>query len=247
MKKYALKAEKRMVVGRKTKKLRASGLLPATIYGKKVTSTSVQVQQDDFEKTFKDAGRSGLVELALEKAIRPALIHNVQLDPVSGKPLHVEFFQVDLKEKVKTKVPVEFMGEAPAVSQKVGVLLTLLDELEIEALPTDLPEKITIDVSRLSSVDQELKVSDVKVPTGVAVLTDPNLGVVKVGPLVSKEAEAEAAAEAAAAAAKAAETAAAAEVGAAPEEGAPQQEEKAKPEEGASQKPAEAKPPEEKK
>ncbi len=216
MKKYSLKTSSRIVVGRKTKKIRREGSLPATIYGKKVKSVSVQVKTDEFEKVYKQAGETGLVELALDKETRPVLIHNVQLDPVSGTPLHVEFYQVDLKEKVKTRVPIEFVGEAPAVSQKLGVLLTLLDELEIEALPAELPDKISVDVSGLGAVDQEIKVGELKVPSGVTVLSDAKIGVVKVGPLITKEAEAEAAAEAAAAAAKAAEAAAAA-----PTEGAP--------------------------
>lgn len=213
MKKYSLKAESRSAVGHKTKRLRIQGILPATIYGKKVKSTSVQVKTDEFNKVYKEAGETGVVELSLDKETRPMLIHNVQADPVSDLPLHVEFFQVDLKEKVKTKVPVEFIGESPVVVQKQGVLLTLLDEIEVEALPTDLPEKISVDVSGLSVVDQEFKVSDLKVPSEVTVLTEPSVGVVKVGPLVTKEAEAEAKAAEAAAAAAAAE--------AAPTEGAP--------------------------
>lgn len=222
MKKYTLTAEPRTITGRKSKNLRKSGLLPATIYGKKAKSVSVQVKTDEFAKVYKQARETGLVELL--PAGRQVLIHNVQLDPVSDRPLHVEFFQVDLKEKVKTKVPIEFIGESPLVAQKQGVLLTLLDEIEVEALPTDLPEKISIDVSTLTAVNQELKVSDLKVPGGVTVLTEATVGVVKVGSLVTKEAEAEAkAAEAAAAAAAA--TAAPAE--GTPVEGAPKSEETA--------------------
>ncbi len=207
MKKYSLKAEARTTLGRKTKNIRREGFLPATIYGKKVQSVSVQVKADEFKNIYAQAGETGLIELALGKETRPVLIHNVQLDPVSDVPVHVEFFQVDLKEKVKTRVPIELVGDAPAVLQKLGVLLTLLDEVEIEALPAELPEKISVDVSTLSAVDQEIKVNQLKIPEGVTVLSDQNIGVVKVGSLVTKEAEAEAAAEAAAAAAKAAEVA----------------------------------------
>lgn len=242
MKKHSLTAQSRTLVGRKTKDLRTQAILPATIYGKKVKSTSVQVKEDEFAKVYAEAGETGLVELHVDKDIRPVLIHNVQRDPVSESLLHVEFFQVDLKEKVKARVPVEFIGESPAMTQKQGVLLTLLSEIEVEALPADLPEKIEVDVSGLSTVDQELKVSDLKVPGAVTVLSEATVGVVKVGPLVSKEAEAEAAAEAAAAAAKAAE---AAEV---PAEGAPASEGAPKEEAGKeTPKPEEKSPPEEKK
>lgn len=210
MKKHTLKAESRKVVGRKTKNLRKQGILPATIYGKKVKSINIQIPLDAFEALYKETGETGLIELSLGTDSRPVLVHTIQKDPVSDKLLHVEFLQVDLKEKVKTHVPLEFVGESPAVGQKIGVLLRLLDEVEVEALPTDLPEKISIDVSGLAGVDQELKVADLKAPQGVTILTEGAVGVVKVGPLVSKEAEAEAkAAEAAATEAAAAAAAAA--------------------------------------
>ncbi len=201
MKKHTLKAEKRSVVGRKVKQLRAGGQVPATVYGKKVSSTSVSVQASDFAKVYGEAGETGLVELSVAGDVRPVLIHSVQKHPVHGNILHVEFFQVDLKEKVRAKVPIEFIGESPAVVNKQGVLLTLLTELEVEAFPTDLPEKFFLDVSTLAAVNQEFKVADAKVPSGVTLVTDVSLPVVKVGALVSKEAEEQAAVEAAAAAA----------------------------------------------
>jgi large subunit ribosomal protein L25 len=176
-----------------------------------------------FEKLYKDAGETGLVELAVGKDLRPVLVHTLQKDPVSNQLLHIEFHQVDLKEKVHAKVPLELVGDAPAVVGKVGVLLTLIDEVEVEALPTDLPEKLTVDVSKLAEVNQEVNVGDLTVPSGVTVLTAKDQSVVRVGALISKEAEAEAAAEAAKAAAAAAEAAAAATpaAGETPAEGTP--------------------------
>ncbi len=237
MKKHILKAQARTVSGRNVKKLRSQGLLPASVYGKNVKSAMLSVPTDAFGKVYGEAGESGLVELTVDGSVRPVLIHNVQVHPVTAVPLHVEFFQVDLKEKVHANVPLEFTGESPAVAQKQGVVLTILDEIEVEALPTDLPEKITIDTSTLAHVDQEIKVSDLKLPAGVTVLTDQTLTVVKVGSLVTKEAEAEAKAEEEAKAAAVAEAAAAAgpQVGA-PAEGAPE-----------GEKPAEVAPPQEKK
>jgi large subunit ribosomal protein L25 len=111
--------------------------------------------------------------------------------------LHIEFHKVDLKEKVEATVPLEFTGEAPAVTQKIGALLTMVDEIQVEALPMDLPEKITVDVSKLSNLNDELKISDLKVPAGVTVVTSPEQVIVRVTEMVSKQAEAEAAAEAA--------------------------------------------------
>jgi large subunit ribosomal protein L25 len=251
MKKYTLNALERNLVGRKVKQLRATGTLPATVYGKKVKSMSVSVKATDFSKVYGSAGESGLVELKMEgntaglPAGRQVLIHNVQKDAVSGKPLHVEFYQVDLKEKVHAKVPVEFTGEAQAIKDKQGVLLTILDEIEVEALPTELPEKLTVDISGLAAVNAEIKVSDLKVPSAVTILTDSGLTIVKIGALITKEAEAEAAAAAATAAAAAAESAAAAGTAAAPAEaGAPAPE---TPAETGTKAPAAEKAPEEKK
>ncbi len=190
---------KRDVVGRKTKKLRLEGMIPATVYGNNVPSVSVTVTLADFKKVYAEAGETGLVELSVDGSVRPTLIHHVQKDPLKDTVLHVEFHQVDLKVNVKAAVPLAFIGESPAVAQKIGVLLTLLTEIEVEALPTDLPEKIEVDVSTLTEVDQEVKVSDLKVPSGVTVLSDATVSVVKVGSLVSKEAEAQAEQEAAAA------------------------------------------------
>ena len=171
MKKYTLAATKRELVGRKVKNLRAKGEIPATVYGKDVKSTSIAVSKDAFMKVYAQAGETGLVELSVAGDVRPVLIHTVQKDAVKGELLHVEFYQVNLKQKVKTNVPLEFTGDAPAVVGKVGVLLTLIDEVEVEALPTDLPEKIMVDVSRLAEVNQEVKVSGITVPSGVTILT----------------------------------------------------------------------------
>ena len=207
MKTHTLVGQKRTVTGKKVKSLRREGQIPATVYGKKVKSRSVSVSADAFAKIYSVAGETGLVELSIDKEMSPVLIHSVQVDPVYGKTLHIEFHQVDLKEKVHAKVPVELIGESPAVAQKLGVLLTVLNDIEVEALPTDLPEKITLDVSTLVEVNQELKVSDAPISKDVTVLSDGTLTIVKVGPRVTKEAEAQAAAEEAQAAEAAAASA----------------------------------------
>ncbi len=200
MKKHSLKAQKRDMLGRKVKNLRKRGLLPATVYGKKVESVSVSVPTDEFVKVYGEAGETGLIELSIDGDIRPVLVHTVQRHAVDNAYVHVEFHQVDLKEKVHANVPVEYVGDAPAVVNKVGSLMTITDEIEVEALPTDLPEKIDVDVAALAEVDQEIKVSDVKAPHGVEILTDKEQILVRVVSLVSKEAEAAAAEEAAKAA-----------------------------------------------
>ena|SRR3990172_11052537 len=193
MKKHQLSAEVRKIAGKKVKNLRKQGILPASLYGKNVKSLSVQLPFKDFEKVYQEIGGSGVVELRLagEEKTRPVLIHNVQLNPLTSQPLHADFFQVDLKEKVTAPVPLEIVGEALAVKDKKGVLLHTLDEVEVEALPTDLPEKIEVDISSLSEVDQEIKVGDLKAPSGVTILSGGELVICKIGPLVTAEMEAE--------------------------------------------------------
>lgn len=204
MEKYSITAQKRTLLGRKVKSLRRRGVLPANVYGKKVDSVSIELPLDDFEKIYKKAGVTGLVELTVSGKVHPVLIHNIQYDPVTMDPIHVDFYHVDLREKVTAKVPVVLIGDAPAVSGKVGVLLTLLDEIEVEALPADLPDKIEISVGNLSTVDQTIKVADIQIASLVKIVTPGDRDVVKVAPLVSKAAEKLAAEEEAAKAAAAA-------------------------------------------
>lgn len=161
MKRPKIIAEKRETLGRKVKKLRREGLLPANLYGKKIKSLALQLKIDDFQKIWREAGETGLVEVEIEEKIHPVLIHNVQIHPVSGFPLHVDFHEVSLTEKTTARVPIELVGESPAVEQKIGVLIQPLSEVEVEALPADLPEKLTVDISGLTEVDHAVTVADI--------------------------------------------------------------------------------------
>lgn len=209
MKRYKLAVEKRKVIGKKVKKLRKEGLLPANLYGKGVKSLSVQVPYKDFEKVYKEAGVTGIVDVSVGGEIRPSLIHNVQQDYYKHTLLHADFFQVNLKEKVKTMVKIITVGEPKAVSEKLGLLMQTLNEVEIEALPTDLPDKIEVNVDPLAVLDAQITVGEIKAPAGVAILTDPSQVIAKISSLISKEAAEQAAAEAVAAEAAKATTAAA--------------------------------------
>ena len=120
---------------------------------------------------------------------RPVLIHNIQLHPVTDQFLHADFHQVVLTEKVKADIPIEIVGEPPAVKEKKGILLSILDEVEVEALPTDLLDKIEVDVSKLAEVGQEIRVGELKLSKKASLLTDPNSIICKIGPLVTKKAE----------------------------------------------------------
>jgi large subunit ribosomal protein L25 len=232
MKRHALKVEKRKILGKKVHKLRKEGLFPANIYGKGVKSVAVQVPYKDFEKVYKEAGETGIVDVDIAGEVRPSLIHNVQQDYYKHTLLHADFFQVNLKEKVKTMVKIITIGEPKAVAEKLGLLMQTLNEVEIEALPTDLPDKVEVNVEPLAVLDAQITVGEIKAPAGVTILTDASQVVAKIGSLISKEAAEQAAAEAAAAEAAKAATAATAT----PEEGA----EGTAPAEGAAQPTAEA-------
>ena len=198
MKHEKLKVEKRKVLGKQVKKLRRDGIIPANVYGKNIKSESVQVNASELEKVYKETGETGLVDLEFAGKSIPVLIHNVQKN-FRGKVLHTDFFQVNLKEKVKAMVPLEIIGEPKAVIDKIGLLMNILSEVEVEALPEELPEKIEVNVEHLANIDNQITVTDLNVPTGVEILTDASQVVSKIGELVTKEAAEEAAAQAAAA------------------------------------------------
>lgn len=183
MQKSTLKAEKRKVLGRKVKKLRREGVLPANIYGKKIKSLSIKFPVVDFEKVYKAVGETGIVEIAIGKQKRSVLISNVQLDPVTDKPIHIDFHQVDLKEKTTADVPIELIGESPAEKQGLGTVVQSINEIEVEALPKDLPDKFEIDLSKLTEVDQTVQVKDLVVDTKkVKILAEAEQIIVKVEP-----------------------------------------------------------------
>lgn len=205
MKRPQIEVIKREVLGKKIKKLRREGIMPANIYGKDLQSQAVQLPLKAFEVIFKEVGKTGLLDVMVDGKARPALIHSIQVHPVTGIPLHADFYQVNLKEKITTMVPVVVTGEAKAVTEKIGLLLTPVTEVEVEALPEDLPENIEVNVEPLAAIDDQITVGDIKVPAGVTILTDAGQVVVKVAELVSEEAKADAEAAAAAAEEAAAE------------------------------------------
>jgi len=220
MEQIPLTAQKRTVLGRKVKTLRREGQIPAHVFGHKVKTIHVQVNSKDFHKVFEKAGETGIIDLTLDKEKKPVLVRSVQVNPVTDEPLHIDFYQVNLSEKVKVNVPIEIVGEAQAVEKKIGLLLTPISEIEIEALPVDLPESIEVDVSILTEIGQEIKVKDLNIDRSkIEVHTDPEQIVAQIGELVTKEmealeaeveaeqAEAEAAAETEGAEAKEAEAA----------------------------------------
>ena len=185
-----LSAQKREVFGRKVKNLRQDGLIPGNIFGKGIKSLAIQLKEKEFTPVYRQAGQTGLADLLVEseKQIRPIMIQNVQTNPVKGDFVHVDLRQIILTEKVKASIPVELIGISPADSQKTGILVKVLPEIEVEALPTDLPEHFQVDVSKLEKVADAILVKDLKVDRQkVELKVDEKQIVVKIEPLAKEE------------------------------------------------------------
>ncbi len=180
MKRPQLKAEERTVLGKQVKKLRREGFLPGNVYGKGLNSVALQVKLSEFKDVYKEAGETGLVDLSYGDKKKPVLIKSLQMNHATQTLLHVDFYQVNLKEKVKALVPIVLIGEAQAVTDKVGLVLQNLSDVEIEALPDNLSENIEVDVTALAEIGQQVTVADLKAPEGVEILTDPAQTVAKV-------------------------------------------------------------------
>jgi len=161
----------RTEAGKDLTKLRESGFIPAVQYGHKKETINLSVKEIDFKKVFKAAGESTLVELVLgDKKGVNVLVHDVQVDPLSGRFTHIDFYQVNMNEEIETDVALDFIGEAAAVKALGGVLVRNLDEVKVKCLPKDLPHSFMIDLAQLVDFDSQIKVSDIKLPAGVEML-----------------------------------------------------------------------------
>lgn len=190
MEQTPLVAQNRTVLGKKVKTLRKEGLIPAHVFGNKLETSHVQVKASDFAKVFEKVGETGIIALTVDGKQKPVMVRDTQVNPVSDDLYHIDFYQVNLSEKVKVNVPLEIIGESPAVEKKIGLLLTPIAEVEVEALPGDLPENIEIDITNLINIDDEIKVKDLKVDRSkIEVITDEELVVAQIGELVTKEME----------------------------------------------------------
>jgi large subunit ribosomal protein L25 len=149
-------AQKRKKLGKKAKKLKKERKIPAVVFGKGFESVPITVDLIQFRNVYREAGETTLVDLKFNGSSEKVLIKDIQLHPITLDPIHIDFYKVDLKEKIRANVPIEISGEekSPIIESGEGLLLTLLQEIEVEALPEDLPSAFRIDVSRLSEIDQ---------------------------------------------------------------------------------------------
>src|ERR1700682_2273680 len=171
--------------------LRARGGVPAIIYGHRVDPLPLTLPRREFERAFHKVGRTQLLDLKIdgEGGSRKVLVREVQYDPRANVVIHVDFYQVNLKEKIQAKVPVVRVGEAPAVLRRDGELQQNINTLRVSCLPADIPEHIEVDVSGLEAVDDGIRVSQLNMPPECEVLSDPEELVVKIAVMGEVEEE----------------------------------------------------------
>jgi large subunit ribosomal protein L25 len=194
MERVELRTESRMVRGKKVKRLRAEGWIPGVLYGPDTPSRALQVEDRALVRTLQEAGSTALINLFVDDEPKPNLVlaRDIQRDILTGQLKHVDFFQVRLTEKVRTSPRLELVGESPLVKSGGAILVQILDQVEVECLPTDLINSIPVDLTGLASVDDSIVLGDLPVPSGVTILADPHDTVISlVPPRMAREIEEE--------------------------------------------------------
>ena len=190
MDKLQIKAENRDIKTSKPKAMRRDGKLPAVLYGHNIPTTALTLNASEFEKLLKKAGESTIVDLiTADGKNHPVLIHEVQSHYLTSRPIHVDFYEVSMTEKLKTAVALEFTGEAPAVKALGGTLVKILDSVQVECLPADLPHSLTVDISSLQTFQDAILVKNLKAPAKVTIITGADEMVAKIQPPRDVEAE----------------------------------------------------------
>jgi large subunit ribosomal protein L25 len=178
--KTQLNLARRDTLGKKVKALRRSGTIPGNIFGSRLDSVAVQVTSDELRHLMRGHGKTEIIYVQLDGEERPTFIKNVQRNPVTDEVLHVDFQQVDLSKKVRIEVPIHFTGMSPAVDTYGGILTHHLNQVTVEALPTNIPSAIEVDVSGLTEIGSSLHVSDMTAPDDTEIVNDAESVVVRV-------------------------------------------------------------------
>jgi len=168
-----LAATERQTFGKQLKKERAAGQLPVAVYGPKEPAKAYFVDRKEFAKLFKAAGESTVVTLSSPDGDKDILIKEVSTHPTTGEIIHADLYAIEKGKKLEVAVPLEFVGLAPAIKELSGILVKVLHEVEVRAMPKDLPRDIEVDVSGLATLDSQILVKDLKIPARVEVLTGP--------------------------------------------------------------------------
>ncbi|MFL7893871.1 MAG: 50S ribosomal protein L25 [Anaerolineales bacterium] len=191
MEEIVFEANRREVIGKNVKKLRRNGLLPAVVYGHSIEPVSISLNYKEASKTLDSISPSALVVLDIDGEKHYTLVRDKQRNPVRRTIIHVDFQAVSLTETVRADVTVNLIGEAPAVETYLGILVPSLEQLSIECVPTNLPDRIDVDLSGLTEIGDSILVSDIIAPEGVEILNDPDEVVVVVIAQAAEEEEEE--------------------------------------------------------
>jgi large subunit ribosomal protein L25 len=159
-------------IAKKPKALRSKGLLPAVVYGRSEESTPITVERKAFEKLFRAAGESTVITLSGVGEDKDALIHEVVVDPVTGAAIHADFYAIEKGQTVTVAIPIEFDGESPAVKDLGGILVKVMHEIEITCQPKDLPHSFHVDISKLATLEDQIKVKDLALPAAATTAVD---------------------------------------------------------------------------
>ena len=170
---FELKAEKRDIFGKKLKSLRQKDKLPAVLYGPKESSQPIFISLKDFKKIWADAGESTVIKINLGNSKKDVLIQEVAMDPKKDEPIHVDFYAALMDKPIQAVVQLVFKGESPAVKNLGGILVKVMREVEIEALPKNLPHELSVDVSRTENLEDKILAKDIVLPKGVELKTNP--------------------------------------------------------------------------
>ena len=174
MRHFQLSANTRTVLGNSVRKLRKQGLLPAVLYGQNFNSLPIQIDKKIFLKLYKQVGKTNVIDLSVGSQTLPVIVQDLDIDPVFGDVRHIDFLVVNLKQKVKVTVPIQYIGTPIGVKQLGAVLTVNLDELEIEVLPEKIPDFITVDVTNLTNIHDSISVADLlQVAQDYEILNDP--------------------------------------------------------------------------
>jgi len=160
-------------LGKKVKKIREKGIIPAILYGPKIENIPLEVNLKEFEKVYQGAGESSLIQILVGQKKFLVLIHALEIDAISQKPIHIDFYQPKLDEEITATVPLVFEGQAPAVKDLGGTLVRNIHELEVKALPQNLPHEIKVDISKLKTFEDNILVKDLIIPKEVKILKTP--------------------------------------------------------------------------
>jgi len=167
-----LTVTKRVLESKSLSALRAEGFIPAELYGHDIPNVHLSVVAKEFTKVYAAAGENTVVTLVMGTEQRPAIIHHVERHYLSGQPASIDFYQVRMDEKITAYVPILFIGDSAAVREKSAVINKSMTEIEVEALPNDLPHDLTVDLSLLDDIDKTIYVRDMVMPKGVTVFVD---------------------------------------------------------------------------